>query len=63
MPATPVWKTIGESTLDVNYIEKIDGYRIPVRRHQSYLDTQYELEDQATQNKIQREIIREAFMQ
>ena len=37
IPTSPVWKTIGETSasLDANglWIEKVDGFRVAVRRH------------------------------
>ena len=68
MTQSPVWKPIGEasSSMDqVLYIERIDGYRIPVSRYAMMpmmpVDQAMQrasLDDMENQNRIQREIIR-----
>lgn len=60
-PASPIWKPIGEAAQDlVMSIEQIDGYRVPVCRHFG-MDHASELLDMENQNRLQRDIIREAF--
>ena len=55
----PMWKPIGEaaSSLDANglWIERIDGIRVPVRRH-------FGMEDLLDmKNRIQRNLLREVY--
>jgi hypothetical protein len=63
----PVWKRIGEASNDlVLSIERIDGYRIPVSRHCGMSDVmprlgRAELDDIENQNRVQRDILREAY--
>lgn len=68
----PMWKPIGEASasFDANglWIEQIDGFRVAVRRHfgmppsgDNPFRPQQDLLDMETQNRVQREIIREAY--
>ena len=64
----PVWKTIGEASATLTlFIEQIDGYRVPVRRFNPFFTDQYRsdarIEDQVNQNRVQRDVMREAFRQ
>jgi hypothetical protein len=64
----PEWKRIGEASENlVLSIERIDGYRIPVRRFSGLFESdritaqQNALDQAEIQNRVRRDIIREAF--
>ena len=69
---TPVWKPIGEASasFDANglWIEQIDGFRVPVRRHfgmptnaDMFNPQEQDLRDRENHNRIRLDIVREAL--
>ena len=63
---SPIWKPIGEASDSFDsmglYIEKIDGIRVPVMRAAANRYTgEQALLDQENINRVQRDILREAY--